>query len=174
MNTKLKWIAGPGFNFETARCPAGWGYGCRDKSGGLYPFIGSRSLYVSLQQPTFISCQACAFVFAGFAQRPVDFSVPPVFAQKFFVSCSRSIPPCSPCFPTETTERRLSSRGREDRGESKKKFWQRSRRSERERRRRREDFRSIRAQRQYSNVRVIEGGRKEWRRFRRHRWISGA
>lgn len=42
------------------------------------------------------------------------------------------------------------------------------------RRRRREDFRSIRAQRQYSNVRVIEGGRKEWRRFRRHRWISGA
>lgn len=45
---------------------------------------------------------------------------------------------------------------------------------QREREEEEEDFRSIRAQRQYSNVRVIEGGRKEWRRFRRHRWISGA
>lgn len=43
-------------------------------------------------------------------------------------------------FP-ETTERRLSSRGREDRGESKKKFWQRSRRSEREKKKEEEEER---------------------------------
>ena len=96
-------------------------------------------------------------------------------------------PSSSRCFLTERRSSRVEGEKRPRSGESKKKFWQRStkirerereirRRRGRRRRRRRggEDFRSIRAQRQYSNTRVIEGGRKERRRFRRHRWIPGA
>lgn len=93
---------------------------------------------VALQQPTFISCQACAFVFAGFAQGPMDgigrpSRIPPVFAHKFFLLfrfLSRDRSPLLTLFfhrDNETSSRSVDprvegERSVQDRGNLKKSF----------------------------------------------------